>query len=363
MEEETSLKQLFQSLFLIDQNSSQNKTFTITIRESQISIHGKEVGDIEEIKNTIYDVFSCLKKDDLFGIMLDEIQTRDKNRIPHIISVLYLLHIFAGKQYRQAISQQLRGKYADGYEDYKHFDFAVLILALCHDLGYVYEKKDNENREQCHIDKNDLRYLIHLFELCKDCELPQYVTPEMLHNYLIYRNFSDHGILGAIDFWKKTKTLVAEHQNNSHYPEKLYYYVASLILVHNIWFCYQGKNSTAAKYEMTRKKYEDLGLNHLILETDDNRRNIPKISPLEDALLFLFILVDTLDPIKYALQNEVNMNVRIRLYDNDIIIDTDNIPYLEKMEDINNWLVDARLHLCSSTSKYSLKLTMPNVEQ
>ena len=259
-----------------------------------------------------------------------------------------MLHIF----YRnnptigELINNELDSVYNhDGNVYCHHYDFAALLLALCHDLGYIYEI-EKDTSKSCNVDIDTLSLFADIEEKFKefDC-MPDYVNPQVIAFYIKYRKKKDNGIWGAFDFWKKMKSLAEEHKGDPKYPEMLYKYVACNILVHNIWFCYKEPEKFSNAYRKNKKNYTDNGLASLVL-----KKNEPKIKPKSNPLLFLFALVDTIDPVKYALKNEVNLQVTFTFKNNTLVIKTNSLKYLIDVEDIKCWLVPKTLRIVEGTN-------------
>lgn len=175
----------------------------------------------------------------------------------------------------------------------------------------------------------------------------------IIPNYFKYRYENkklDHGILAGIKLFEsleRNRKIRKEQQklnieNNS--PSSLYwgddltplYAQASLaIAMHNIWISEENEESI--------KKYKEFGLNAII---SDSKEIFP-ISIDENPLLFLFGLVDTIEPIKTfncVSTTYVLKNILIDFLDNTIVIKNSKNSKLEfsnlknKIKGLDKWL-------------------------
>ncbi|MBM6498341.1 hypothetical protein [Flavobacterium macrobrachii] len=184
---------------------------------------------------------------------------------------------------------------------YPIFPFLWFLSVLFHDFGMKME----ENLAN-HPDLGTIDGLLHHYDIKHSLlvSMPKGINANLfgqIERYYSYRNAQgkiDHGILGGIYLYdrlvkiRRFKSLHRDTELNWHYSlEKRYALAAAAVACHNIWTKDPDKNDTS--------DYELAGLHYLI------RPNFEEISLENFPLLFLFGIIDTIDPIKlYMKQNK-----------------------------------------------------------
>lgn len=184
----------------------------------------------------------------------------------------------------------------------------LFIMCLYHDYGYIIEngRKDDPLFQLTENSTDEIKVLTGI-----DTKLfPNPYIKNTVIKYFFYRNRSDHGISGGtlllyrlIANFHKIETLAGKEDDNTEfiypldsniqwwkeYDFKFYQYISSIIIKHNIWFAYESDVKT---------KYKENGLENLIIYTDSQ-----KLSFQKDPILFLFCLLDTIEPMKKLINN------------------------------------------------------------
>lgn len=216
---------------------------------------------------------------------------------------------------------------------------------MFHDLGYVVESKSEISLSSSGIqDKINAIKNNWLDEKPKD--IPELYTKDIILKYLDYRHTRfgciDHGIYAGVTLYhelckirrnKKNRDFTLNWDDNL---EKIYNYAAWIILAHNIFF---------PSKKIEKDTYKKNGLKSLILD----KHNKHPISLKEHPMLYLFCLVDTIEPIKvfkdknkldnlYLSISEKELKVRskIRCGCHDI--------YFSKVESLKDWLTPVKKH-------------------
>lgn len=238
---------------------------------------------------------------------------------------------------------QNRSKYSSDIK----FSFIWFLACLFHDLGYKFEDSikytsfDDFFREEKLI---NLKQIIGLPKLYKTVHKDYFNYRAKSENDKIGKN--DHGICAAYllytDLCKiRSEEETSDNKTNSLCWEKsledVYNFTAWIILAHNIWY-------TSNKDLNTVKKYEDGKLNDLIL-----KNNQYKISLTKCPFLFLFCLVDTIEPLKRVKDFSLLEKISIGIESDKIKIES-NLPcschdtILNQARDLNSWLTTTNLN-------------------
>lgn len=205
------------------------------------------------------------------------------------------------------------------------FLYVWFLICLFHDLGYAYETNSLEISKIRH--KKPTIYK----RAKKRNMLPDFYTTELVQNYQKYRKHCmkvyDHGIYGGLIMYKKLYDKFKEEKEWI----KIFQTTANIIMVHNIYFQNRNKLQTI--------DYEKHNLHALIYEGNECRRIFFDQHPL----LFLFNLVDSIEPLKHMdmtiLHNmyiEYHNDLHIRVLDEEA-----NQTMANQISDINSWLSDA----------------------
>lgn len=242
------------------------------------------------------------KADD--NILYNDIRYLDDKRINHIVSTFFLgIYIY----YNIPIIKKQINKILKVYQKnnpYSKIEFSFLWFLIClfHDLGYQIENNDS------YSDFNDF--------LSRKCSVPHFLKSSVgvpgvyFNTYEAYFNYKiesvnksfggkpDHGICGGILLYDVLNKIVNKRIKNRdkrqteglYWDKKLlsiYKRVSWVILSHNIYFAWKGS--------VTYKDYtKNLKLKELIL----TRETGPLVKLNKHPLLFLFLLVDCIEPIK-----------------------------------------------------------------
>jgi hypothetical protein len=220
--------------------------------------------------------------------------------------------------------------------DNKSFKFIWFLITIYHDLGYKYEtSKPIFYKTLCDF----IKYY------CGTKKLDEYSgVPELFNNvykdYFEYRakycKVNDHGISAAHIMYNDLCKMRAKNGWNKSL-EKTYNYTAWIILSHNIWFV--KNNSNKVIYE----RYKQYKLDDLILKDDEY-----KIQLTEYPLLFLFCLVDSIEPVKAIKEVALLTKLSLKIANNQLIITSDlptdlNDQYRNKVASLNDWLTKTQI--------------------
>jgi len=180
--------------------------------------------------------------------------------------------------------------------DYEIFPFLWFLSILFHDYGMMIEENSHLIKDKI-VTLEDLmkEYSIDNNLLDKIVENTSDQLTRLISKYFIYRRFSskkiDHGIFAGVYLFDRLVKIrrIKSIQNNSEFSwhESLeeYYALSSVaIACHNIW--------TTRKDSPFESGYIEYELRDLVVP------NFKEISLDNFPLLFLFGLVDTIDPVK-----------------------------------------------------------------
>jgi hypothetical protein len=179
--------------------------------------------------------------------------------------------------------------------DYPIFPFLWFLSILFHDYAMKIEEESSKYLNEI-LDVKDLikKYRIDNNLLERLFPEVNHTLPELIEKYFLYRRFSskkiDHGIFSGLYLFDRL-VKIREANEGKDGPlswhkslEEKYKLAAIAIACHNIWTTKKG-----SAYESEYVKFE---LHDLI---------VPKFTPVSIKnfpLLFLFGIVDTIDPIK-----------------------------------------------------------------
>ena len=235
------------------------------------------------------------------------------------------------------------------------FRYLWFIACLYHDYGYFIEKEKNKYPpRKTSLSKllSDLGIKQNLLKI----DFKSLYSIETIKKYNDYcrkeYDFINHGIIGGLllydrlmkNFEKNKQNALLQnpnldcndfvyknlHWSNSH--EDFYKLVASSIISHNIWLAWDDNN---------KKKYKDNNLDYLIIDNPNQR-----ISCESDPFLFLLLLADTIEPIKFFTQYKhscilENLHIDINTKNEIIISVVDNClqfqNWFDKIIDLKNW--------------------------
>lgn len=278
------------------------------------------------------------EKEKLCDIRNKLYELNDK-RVLHIISVFYLgLYFYENEKIKikvdKAIDWLLQNDInKESCQD--RFEFVWMLICLFHDIGYVVEEKDIQNNV-----KNQYE-IIEWFDnlkLNKPRFFPKRYTIKMLKKYEHYRERIwkkiDHGIYGGLAFLNDVLDLMVKKDKEKN---KLCNWNKTLIDTYNIcaWTIMCHNIFKIKPKDNSESNYRIFGLDNLII---DKRIINLKRHPL----LFLFCLVDTIEPLKNGIEN-----VQIKISNNKINIILDNNSektnsYIENLKGLKEWLTNAK---------------------
>jgi hypothetical protein len=256
--------------------------------------------------------------------LLNDINKLEPFRLKHIISTfflgIYLYHSsdIINTEINNEISK-IKQKHNIKSEENANDTFSYMWFLIClfHDLGYQYEDKRQKEKSYNSFKEKYKEYPLKLESVDG---IPEFYT-NIVEKYFTYRlnecEKNDHGICAAhILFHDLCK--IRKENSDSHQPnrqpkynlafekelEHLYNYAAWIILAHNIWYVEKDNKKNVGKDIETNvgkdiekakhcELYELYKLHELILDEDKH-----KIKFKEYPFLFLFCLVDSIEPIK-----------------------------------------------------------------
>ena len=223
-------------------------------------------------------------------------QYKNKGKHEHTVS-LFLLGLLLQKGDNEAdklLETHLKELMDTGI--WYDFKYTWFLGCLLHDIASCIEK-ENVNRPKYSNSVFAHKPKRHGVVLTRFSE-------ETVNNYLKYRGGYDHGIIGGdLVFDRLCKTFKRRTKDNDwnsnprfnikkggnyllYCEEHLdhFAYIADAIICHNIWMSYD---------ESTNKKYEQHGLEKLIITKQGDKLNLQKY-PLQ----FILCLLDTIEPVK-----------------------------------------------------------------
>lgn len=288
-----------------------------------------ELDDPQKCSKLLKRLLQNRKKDD-FILYKDFFRKSNKlfeSRSQHILSCYCLGKIFYdnSSSIKQAIDDFISAHNLNSQRDVNAFRYLWMLICLFHDLGYAYESKEATNS----FDVEEL--LNKLPDTAKG--IPDLYTKKLLLDYYKYRKckfgVKDHGLTGGALLFKDLN----EHFRDSSdevWRSNIHSCVSWVIACHNIFYSYRGN-----------KCYECNSLSDLC--STPNPRNI-RLS--EHPLLFLFCLVDSIEPLKtFGGVGELK-SVNVEFSPESLTISVDmrcngkKLDYLRKIQSLNDWLTD-----------------------
>ena len=269
------------------------------------------------------------------------LRTLNPERCSHIVSTYLLgLTLYTNNDYIQEyINKQLDLMPTLDNCLHKRFLYVWFLICFFHDLGYAYENNKISGIKVNHptIDK---RY-------SKKSLLPAVYTTELVRNYQTYRiqcmHKYDHGIYGGMKIYEEIK-----NQTN---PRKeivaVLKVISQIIMVHNIFSCPEDKKQSVA--DCYRCHHLDVLLYH-------SERPSRLISLEKNSLLFLFDLVDSIEPLKEH-HLSILSKIQMRIQSTQIDIKTNDEKYINRIKNIHSWLTDVKE---LSTDEYRIILSDEN---
>lgn len=277
-----------------------------------------------------------------FDFATDSLSRISPARYAHILSV-YLMGLqiyYENADIREGINRFLQSCELRPEEMDKQFMYIWLLLAFFHDIGYA-------------IEENHIKVSLGKYSNPKniDAMLPPMFTDTLFDNYDRYRkkcmNKIDHGIWGGRIMYKEVdsirnarfQAIGAQCQRSASCScnglccreelRDVYAKVAYTIMAHNIYFA--NKDNIEC--------YRCMKLDPLI-----KKRKKYMISFKESPLLFLFDLVDTLEPVKRQELANALCLIRWRVNKKSITFDLSALSseqqklYSEQLMGMHSWL-------------------------
>jgi len=258
----------------------------------------------KNIKSFMEKSGKSIDKEIRIGTKSLSIESIKKDRLKHIVSIFFLgVYIYENCEKLQTeINSWTKSKIVIVEEISTRTDFYYFWFLTCfyHDLGYTAE--DNNNAKD-YLTRQQINETVELlFDSNNSNEYPKTVfNAELVLNYLHYRNYKDHGIIGGIRYfidrnseYEKKKNEIDNGRSSfidrktnlvwsDQIVEKVHKSIARSIILHNIWFC-KGNSEDI-------ELYKHHGLGNLIIDE-------PKIST-DHIFLYFLQIIDTIDPSKY----------------------------------------------------------------
>lgn len=260
---------------------------------------------------------------------VDKLKNSDSKRLTHIVSTFFLgLWLYCNKRSNigDAIRQELSKLdcfRSNPNEIDSQFSFVWFMATLFHDLGYPTEK-DGEKLPE------------HEIPVCGIESIPSFYK-NVYTQYYKFREQKEHGIWAGLKFdedickIRELQELSSSELSWRNELEELYHYVAWIILAHNIWLI-RDNDANIIKYQKSK-------LQDLILASTKNELGVYdsyKFSSGNYPLFSFFCLIDTIDPIK---STSCLSNVDIKVGLRKIIIKSNDVEYLKKINTLNEWLL------------------------
>ena len=262
------------------------------------------------------------------------LQNLNPKRREHVVSTYLLgLCLYANStKISQSIDTQLHLLSTRDQKLNRRFLYVWFLICFFHDLGYEYE----EERSHISPSKNptiDKRY-------AKFQMLPNEFNTGLVRNYKNYRHECmytlDHGIYGGIVI----RGELIRKLNPRPDIKAVLQVISSIIMVHNIFTCDEDK------YPSIAKCYKRHHLESLLYH--GNRELSRLISLEKNPLLFLFDLVDSIEPMKCFMNADYNvLNHILMAFDRSgLIMNISPNPkfskYKQKVTEINSWLTNSQ---------------------
>lgn len=275
--------------------------------------------------------------------LYEQIIKLDENRIKHIVSVFfygtYLYHSVSSIKYW--IDKVIVRYQFINPDSTIEFSFIWFLICLFHDLGYGIEENSNFKDFDEFITGKVKYFLNNKVGVPKAYE-------NIYKNYFNYRLNSsipyirkpDHGICGGILLYNELNKILLRKQRLNKDSEGLswnsklkyiYRYASWIVLSHNIFFIREG--------DSLESEYRRNDLQELILSKDEK----PKVNYKQHPFLYLFMLVDSIDPIKISGDFLSLNHIKIETSEDEILFEIidknirDN--YFNRINGLKEWLV------------------------
>lgn len=305
----------------------------------------------EECRDFIEEYFDCAGKNADNNTLLNKLE-KGKNipdtRCQHIVMTFFfgLLMYDNCKSLRNTIDGFLeQDKYKKALKNHMDAPFAYVwfIICLFHDLGYTLEYRRGDERKYKKYEELSTGK-----KWEKDPDGVPMFYKDILPLYFNYRNSgkdakNDHGICSghylyaemcAVQQKKKKKRSDSKWWKDE--LKDIFNLAAWVVACHNIWTVKEENDEDAAKYR-------DAHLESLIIGKDKEGKLCYKIHLREHPFLFLFCLVDSIEPIKVVKDVKLLDKILMDIADEGIKIDVQltcgcHDKLLSNFSDLNNWL-------------------------
>ncbi len=301
----------------------------------------------EHAKSIIKEQFSIFGKEDTeYNKLLGEIERIDDVRCAHIICTFLLgIYIYNKSELiKYLVDDNVEKCLSDAGHD-NDFPFLWFLICLFHDLGYSKEDKRQNSRIGVNWANNQKKL--------STCDGVPELYSRIYKNYFLYRKIehgkTDHGIYAGLIMYpdlcriqKEQKKLCPDEDVWRDELRKLYNLASWVVLAHNVWFAKDTEADKCATY----RKYS---LDKLILKTEKGGCEIEKypIDSKKYPVLFLFCLVDLIEPMKRIGNLECCGKIEIGIRNNKIIVESEmdyfcGEHYLQAIMSANDWLAKSQ---------------------
>jgi hypothetical protein len=305
-------------------------------------LHNNDLIDVGDYAEVIEKLMQLYAKDTSANTLLNDIEEISKVRCAHIIFT-FLLGLFIYKQsepIKSAIEKTTERLLTNAGHP-NDFPFLWFLICLFHDLGYSEENKQQNSRIRVDWVNNQKK-------LAAFDGVPELYS-KIYRQYFLYRKIehgkTDHGIYAGLKMFKILCNIRKKHTDNSKGGwkkelEDLYNLASWVVLVHNMYFTKDTQLETCALY----KKYS---LDELILETEGGSiKNYP-IKLSEYPVLFLFCLVDLIEPMKRIEKIECCDEINFEIKDDKLEISSKLEcacikKYFKDIADAKDWFADVK---------------------
>lgn len=285
------------------------------------------------------------------------------SRIKHIVSCFFLGIVIYKRCHKIRISIEKSLRISKTVESLsKHFSYLWFLACLFHDLGYAVEDRKSTSKAEDDMYKGYFKE-----QPRKPKGIPALYKKGVLKSYGFLRaclhSCYDHGIVGGITLYHDLcnyRRHIEEFFGLKHDGlywgkelEKDFGFVSWVIACHNIWMIKEHSKDVAG--------YKFWGLSDLIIrESKPNKFEYP-ISSGKNTFLFMFCLVDSIEPIKVLEDTKMFSKIDIMFDSSGVKLNLCKLPtnlrkkYAEKILDLDSWLTPV-ISNDSNPDKYEIKL-------
>ena len=307
----------------------------------------------DECRKFIEGYFDCAGKNADENTLLRKLENQNDisdTRCQHIVVTFFYGLLLYNKctRIRDSIDKFLaQDEYKEALENHMDAPFAYVwfIICLFHDLGYTLEYKRGNDKEY-----KDYKELSSAKQWDKGPDgVPEFYK-DVLLPYFNYRNggkdaMNDHGICAGHYLYAEL-CAVQEKKKKSRSEKKwwkdelkdIFNLAAWVVACHNIWTVREDVEEDAEKY---RKDH----LKALIIGKDKEGKLCYKIHLHEHPFLFLFCLVDSIEPIKVVKDVTLLDKILLEISGEGVKIDVlltcaCHDKLLENIDNLKSWLTN-----------------------